>query len=67
MRCGEYQDRWYVFKITQNGKSVLALVELWCADKRLFARARLTRTGVFLQSCDRCHCCDFMTSRAWLK
>ena len=39
----------------------------WCADKRLFARARWTRTVVFLQSCDRSQCCDLMTSHAWLK
>ena len=31
------------FRITQNGGSVPALVALWCADKRLFARARWTR------------------------
>ena len=40
-------------RITQNGESVPALVALWCADKRPFARARLTRTVVYLQSCDR--------------
>ena len=40
-------------RITQNGESVPALVALWCADKRLFARARWTRIVVFLQSCDR--------------
>ena len=53
-------------RITQNGESVKALVALWCADKRLFARARLTRTVVLLQSCDRSHCCDLVTSHAWL-
>ena len=54
-------------RITQNGESVPALVAIWCADKRLFARARWTRTAVFLQSCDRPQCCDLMTSHAWLK
>ena len=54
-------------RITQKGESVPALVALWCADKRLFARARWTRTVVFLQSCDRSQCCDLMTSHAWLK
>ena len=54
-------------RITQNGESVPALVALWCADKRLFARARWTRTVVFFQSCDRSQCCDLMTSHAWLK
>ena len=49
-------------RVTQNGESVPALVALWCADKRPFARARWTRTVVFLQSCDRSQCCDLMTS-----
>ena len=48
-------------RITQTGESVPALVPLWCADKRLFARVRWTRTVVFLQSCDRSQCCDFTT------
>ena len=54
---------------TQNSESVPALVAHWCADKCLFARARWTRTVVFLQSCDRdrSQCCDLMTSHAWLK
>ena len=47
--------------------SIPALVALWCADKRLFARARWTRTVVFFQSCDRSQCCDLTTSHAWLK
>ena len=54
-------------RITQNGEPIPALVALWCADKRLFARARWRRTVVFLQSCDRSQCCDLMTSHAWLK
>ena len=54
-------------KCTRNGESIPALVALWCADKRLFARARWTRTVVFLQSCDRSQSCDLMTSHAWLK
>ena len=33
---------------TQNAEFVPALVALRCADKRLFARARWTRTVVFL-------------------
>ena len=49
-------------RITQHGETVPALVALWCADKRLFARARWTRTVVFPQSCDRSQCCDLMTS-----
>ena len=53
--------------VTQNGESVPALVALWCPHKHLFARARWTRTIVFLQSCDRSQCCDLMTSHAWLK
>ena len=52
-------------RITQNGEFVPALVALWCVGQRLFTRARWTRTVVFLQSCDRSRCCDFMTSRAW--
>ena len=47
-------------RITQNGEFVPALVALWCADKRLFARARWTRTVAFLQSCDGSQCCDLM-------
>ena len=39
-----------------NGESVPALVALSCADTRLFASARSTRTVVFL-----------LTSHAWLK
>ena len=35
-------------RITQDGERVPALVALRCADKRLFARARWTRTVVFL-------------------
>ena len=54
-------------RITQNGESVPALVAIWCADKRLFARARWTRTVVFLQSCDRSQCRDLTTSHEWLK
>ena len=37
-----------LLRITQNGEFVPALVALRCADKRLFARARWTRTVVFL-------------------
>ena len=54
-------------RITQNGESSPALVALWGADKRLFARVRWTRTVVFLQSSDRSQCCDLMTSHARLK
>ena len=53
-------------RITQNGESIPALVALFCADERLFASARWTRTVVFLQSCDRSRCCDLMASHAWL-
>ena len=42
-------------------------VALWCADKRLFARARGTRAVVFLQFCDRSQCCDLMTSHTFRK
>ena len=35
-------------RIAQNGEFLAALVELGCAHKRLFARARWTRTVVFL-------------------
>ena len=54
-------------RITQNSESVPVFVALRCADKRLFARARWTRTVVFLQSCDRSQCCDLMTSHAWFE
>ena len=36
------------FRNTQNGEFVPALVALRCVDKRLCARARWTRTVVFL-------------------
>ena len=49
-------------RITQNGEFVPELVALWCADKRLFARARWTRIVVFLVALS-----VVMTSRAWLK
>ena len=56
----------FFLRIIHNDESVPTLVALWCADKRLFDRARWTHTGVF-QSCDRSQCCDLMTSHAWLK
>ena len=61
MRCGGM-----FLRITQNGESVPALVALWCADKRLFVRARWMRIVVFLQSCDRSQC-DLMTSHALVR
>ena len=50
-------------RITQNAEFVPALFAIWCADKRLFARARWTRTVVFLYFVALN---VVMTSRAWL-
>ena len=61
------KTRGMYLRITQNGVSIPALVALWCADKRLIARARWTRSVVFFQSCDGSQCCDLTTSHAWLK